>query len=34
MCHQIGNLLLKLRVLFGSMKKVTLERGTQFVWRR
>jgi hypothetical protein len=27
-CSQIGNLLLKLGVLFGSMKKLTLERDT------
>jgi hypothetical protein len=29
-CSQIGNLLLKLSVLFGSMKKLTLERDTCF----
>jgi hypothetical protein len=28
MCSQIGNLLLKLSVLFGSMEKLTLERDT------
>jgi hypothetical protein len=28
LCSQIGNLLLKLDVLFGSMKKLTLERTT------
>jgi hypothetical protein len=33
-CSQIGNLLLKLDVFFGSMKKLTLERGTCFTWRR
>jgi hypothetical protein len=33
-CNQIGNLLLKLDVLFGSMEKLTLERGTRFAWRR
>jgi hypothetical protein len=33
-CSQIGNLLLKLDVLFGSMDKLTLERGTRFTWRR
>jgi hypothetical protein len=33
MCSQIGNLLLKLGVLFGSMEKLTLERGTCFTWR-
>jgi hypothetical protein len=33
-CSQIDNLLLKLDVLFGSMKKLTLERGTCFTWRR
>jgi hypothetical protein len=32
-CCQIGNLLLKLGVLFGSMKKFTLERATQFARR-
>jgi hypothetical protein len=32
-CSQIGNLLLKLSVLFGSMEKLTLERTTQFTWR-
>jgi hypothetical protein len=30
---QIGNLLLKLDVLFGSMKKLTLKRDTCFTWR-
>jgi hypothetical protein len=30
---QIGNLLLKLGVLFGSMEKLTLERDTCFTWR-
>jgi hypothetical protein len=34
MCSQIGNLLLKLGVLFGCMDKLTLERGTCFTWRR
>jgi hypothetical protein len=34
MCSQIGNLMLKLDVLFGSMDKLTLERGTRFAWRR
>jgi hypothetical protein len=34
MCSQIGNLLLKLSILFGSMEKLTLERGTRFPWRR
>jgi hypothetical protein len=29
-CSQIGNLLLKLGVLFGSMEKLTLERDTCF----
>jgi hypothetical protein len=29
-CSQIGNLLLKLGVLFGSMEKLTLERNTCF----
>jgi hypothetical protein len=33
MYSQIGNLLLKLGVLFGSMEKLTLERATQFTWR-
>jgi hypothetical protein len=33
MCSQIGNLLLKLGVLFGSMEKLTLERTTLFSWR-
>jgi bacteriorhodopsin len=28
MCSQIGNLLMKLGVLFGSMEKLTLERDT------
>jgi hypothetical protein len=32
MCSQIGNLLLKLSVLFSSMEKLTLERITQFTW--
>jgi hypothetical protein len=32
-CNQIGNLLLKLDVFFGSMKKLTLERATQFTRR-
>jgi hypothetical protein len=32
-CNQIGNLLLKLDVLFGSMKKLTLERDTSFTRR-
>jgi arginine exporter protein ArgO len=32
-CSQIGNLLLKLGVLFGSMKKLTLERTTCFTRR-
>jgi hypothetical protein len=32
-CSQIGNLLLKLGVLFGSMKKLTLERNTCFARR-
>jgi hypothetical protein len=32
-CTQIGNLLLKLGVLFGSMEKLTLERNTCFVRR-
>jgi hypothetical protein len=32
-CSQIGNLLLKLGVLFGSMEKLTLERDTCFVRR-
>jgi hypothetical protein len=31
---QISDLLLKLGVLFGSMKKLTLERDTCFTWRR
>jgi hypothetical protein len=30
---QISNLLLKLGVLFDSMEKLTLERGTCFTWR-
>jgi hypothetical protein len=34
MCSQIGNLLLKLDVLFGSMEKFTLERATHFTRRR
>jgi hypothetical protein len=33
MCNQIGNLLMKLSVLFGSMDKLTLERDTCFAWR-
>jgi hypothetical protein len=33
-CSQIGILLLKLGVLFVSMKKLTLERDTRFKWRR
>jgi hypothetical protein len=33
-CSQIGNLLLKLSVLFGSMEKLTLERDTHFARRR
>jgi hypothetical protein len=33
MCSQIGNLLLKLSVLFGSMKKLTLERATRITQR-
>jgi hypothetical protein len=32
-CSQIGNLLLKLGILFGSMEKLTLERNTCFVRR-
>jgi hypothetical protein len=32
-CSQIGNLLLKLGVLFGSMEKLTLERNTCFARR-
>jgi hypothetical protein len=32
-CSQIGNLLLKLGVLFGSMEKLTLERATRITWR-
>jgi hypothetical protein len=32
-CSQIGNLLLKLGVLFGSMEKLTLKRETRFVRR-
>jgi hypothetical protein len=32
-CSQIGNLLLKLDVLFGSMEKLTLERSTQLTQR-
>jgi hypothetical protein len=32
-CNQIGNLLLKLGVLFGSMEKLTLERDTCFTRR-
>jgi hypothetical protein len=32
-CSQIGNLLLKLGVLFGSIGKLTLKRTTQFAWR-
>jgi hypothetical protein len=34
MCSQIGNILLKLSVLFGSLEKLTLERDTCFVRRR
>jgi hypothetical protein len=33
MCSQIGNLLLKLGVLFGSMEKLTLEKDTCFTRR-
>jgi hypothetical protein len=33
MCSQIGNLLLKLGVLFGSMEKLTLKRDTCFIRR-
>jgi hypothetical protein len=33
MCSQIGNLLLKLDVLFGSMEKLTLERVTHITQR-
>jgi hypothetical protein len=32
-CSQIGNLLLKLGVLFGSMEKLTLERATHYTQR-
>jgi hypothetical protein len=32
-CSEIGNLLLKLSVLFGSMEKLTLERNTYFARR-
>jgi hypothetical protein len=32
-CSQIGNLLLKLGVLFDSMEKLTLERDTRFTRR-
>jgi hypothetical protein len=32
-CNQIGNLLLKLGVLFSSMEKLTLERGACITWR-
>jgi hypothetical protein len=32
-CSQIGNLLLQLCVLFGSMEKLTLERATRYVRR-
>jgi hypothetical protein len=32
-CSQIGNLLLKLGVLFGSMEKLTLKRNTYFARR-
>jgi hypothetical protein len=32
-CSQIGNLLLKLGVLFGSMEKLTIERDTCFARR-
>jgi hypothetical protein len=33
MCSQIGNLLLKLGILFGSMEKLTLERNTCLTMR-
>jgi hypothetical protein len=33
MCSQIGNLLLKVGVLFDSMEKLTLERDTYFTRR-
>jgi hypothetical protein len=33
MCSQIGNLLLKLGVLFSSLKKLTLKRDTHITWR-
>jgi hypothetical protein len=33
MCSQIGNLLLHLGILFGSMEKLTLERGTRIAQR-
>jgi hypothetical protein len=32
-CSQIGNLLLKLGILFGSMEKFTIERATCITWR-
>jgi hypothetical protein len=32
-CSEIGNLLLQLSVLFGSMEKLTLDRATHFAWR-
>jgi hypothetical protein len=32
-CSQIGNLMLKLGVLLGSMEKLTLKRATQFALR-
>jgi hypothetical protein len=32
-CSQIGNLLLKLGILFGSMEKLTLQRNTCFTRR-
>jgi hypothetical protein len=34
MWSQRGNLMLKLGALFGSIEKLTLERATQFAWRR
>jgi hypothetical protein len=33
-CSQIGNLLLKLSVFFGSIEKLTLKRERRFTWRR
>jgi hypothetical protein len=33
MCSQIGNLLLQLCILFGSMKKLIIERTTHYTWR-